>query len=103
MDQVTNIGRILIPTWRLFNRPMARLELQVDGVPFLPAPAPAPAPRWYALMWNPQGNLQHAYDNLLQRFVDEAASLTSDEMRALVSYQLLHHLTGGRDFQVVVK
>lgn len=96
----SNLWRLFIPTWRLFDRPGPRLELLVETdqgwCPFLAPPTP-----WHALIFNPRGNLHHARMNLLERFVEEAQAHVEPE--TLVSFQLIKHMVGGRPFRVEIQ
>lgn len=88
----SNLWRIWIPTWRLYNRSGPHVRLETGGQPLLEE---RPRGRWYTLFFNPRGNLYYAHRNLLERFVEEADRE--------VSHRLILDLTEGRAFQVIVE
>ncbi|MES2769488.1 MAG: hypothetical protein V4596_10120 [Bdellovibrionota bacterium] len=69
--------RVLIPTWRFFDRlgrvPELFYRLKVSGKfgPWLPA-LEKPTRKFYHLFLNPEGNLHLAYNTLVDRLLDDS-------------------------------
>jgi len=87
-----DLWRVFVPTWRFFDRvgPRPRVFVRPAGGAWQPALAPPPR-RWAALIYNPEGNLHHADQNLVERLLHEIAArdFDPDAVGHSTSYQIL--------------
>jgi hypothetical protein len=90
--------RILIPTWRFFDSPGAKLELWVcengEWRRFLSPPRR----RWLQLFYAPEWTLYHAHQNLVERMAVEIAD--GLEPHRTRSFQMIDELVNGLPFKI---
>ncbi|MBX3021938.1 MAG: hypothetical protein KF799_09705 [Bdellovibrionales bacterium] len=84
--------RVFIPSWRFFDRPGvgARLWAREHGTEEWLELLQPPPRNWRHLLLNPQGNLYHARQNLLERLALELDPQA--DAANLVSYRLTQNL-----------
>lgn len=88
--------RVLIPTWRFFDRlgrvPELVYRVKFGGKfgPWIPA-FEKPKRRFYHLFLNPEGNLYLAYNTLVDRLLDDSQNKSLD-LEKQISFQQIKNI-----------
>lgn len=100
-----SVWRILIPTWRFFDRIGSEPNLWVRVDDRWIELLTAPKVNLFTLLFNAKGNLHHAHINLLERLIDELNASSSNGLTVhdLVSYRLVADIVRARAARLPVE
>ena len=105
-----SILRVLVPSWRFFDRTGTRFILRIrNRNNDWQVAVPRWKATWYSFIFNPQGNLQLAFLSALERFVGEGQEAKSaSEFEASKTFALVRNIakrgqTAEFQFQILAR
>lgn len=93
--------RLFFPSWKFFDSvgSLPKLYFQIESRQWEPL-LHSPPIVWWNLFVNSEGNLHHAYQNLVNRLVLDLNQLSSNSPDELTSFQLVEQLVRSQIHQL---